>query len=297
MPKSILKKPSTPTSALPVHSSPQQDRNLEKALHHARLIQERKDAESLILQITETILDFPSSDTSDPAKPSPFDAYRATNLLQSFQPSDYDALIEERNIENRCGYVLCPRSNHRQERCGKYKIIQDPSAGRDGFNIVDKKDLERWCSEACRKRALYVRTQLNEEPAWARVRDVADILLLDESMCDSGNERLEQELATGIRRMDITSGEKRMVDDLENLALERGDQSSGNRVSPFVASDIKEIANSPTTAILPNGAIDSSRAIEGYVPKEIYQRRPRINGNGNMPLDEDNDLDDIIPTI
>ena len=164
-PKSILKTTSQPTS------KSQADRNLELALRHARLIQQRKDIEALILIATEMLLDFPSSPATNPAAPSEEDESRALKLLQPFQPSDFDSLIEERNIDNKCGYVLCPRPHRKEGTNAKYRILRGNTGSARDMKIVERVELEKWCSDECGRRALYLRVQLSDTPAWERAGD------------------------------------------------------------------------------------------------------------------------------
>ncbi|KAI4161110.1 MAG: hypothetical protein LQ342_005147 [Letrouitia transgressa] len=256
--KPILKKPS---------SANQEDRNLERALYHANLIQQRKDTELLILQNTETLLDLPSPNTKDCSNPSAADVSTVTNLLQPFQPSDYDSLIEERNIDQKCGYVLCPRRNRQENSMGRYKIKLNPSAGKDGINIVERQSLERWCSDECGKRALFLRVQLNEEPAWARAAGVGEIVLLEEGMRNLEPGNREQQLVAEFEQLDIKAGEDRVIDSLRKLAIERGDQEPTDKVSPAVTKDLKENTNNPRSLSL-KGEKSSGSKIEGSAKKE-----------------------------
>ena len=92
-----------------------------------------------------TLMDFPSSATTDSKRPAPADAVQFQQLIIPFQPSDYDSLIEERNIAGQCGYALCPRPK-RKMRSGAKKHFIDTDKG---VEIVDTKLLEVWCSDSC----------------------------------------------------------------------------------------------------------------------------------------------------
>src|SRR5947208_8839154 len=106
MPKPILKKPPMPSSPS-ASSISKEERGRQPAIYHAEIIQQRKALELAILRATETLIDLPSPATVDPSDPSRDDASAVRSLLVPFQPSDYDGLIQERNIEGKCGYVLC----------------------------------------------------------------------------------------------------------------------------------------------------------------------------------------------
>jgi hypothetical protein len=93
------------------------------------------------------------------------------------------------------------------------------------FRIAKKEDAEKWCSDACARRALYVRVQLSECPAWERGGEtsVASIDLLDEPKTE------EDLVMEGIGNLDLN---RQAAQDKErksgNLALERGETSQGS---------------------------------------------------------------------
>ncbi|KAL9033796.1 MAG: hypothetical protein Q9214_007340 [Letrouitia sp. 1 TL-2023] len=282
--ESILKKSS---------STNQEDRNLERALYQANLVQQHKDTELLILQNTETLLDLPSPNTKDCSNPSAADVSIVTDLLQPFQPSDYDSLIEERNIDQKCGYVLCPRRNRQEKSMGRYKIKLDPSAGKDGIDIVERQSLERWCSDECGKRALFLKVQLNEEPAWARAAGVGKIVLLEEGMRDLEPGKQEQQLVAEFEQLDINAREDRVMDSLRKLAIERGDQDPTDNVSAVV-KDLKENTNSSRSLSL-RGDKSNGSEIGGYVPK--VEHKLKQGTNAKRSIDRERDLDERISSI
>ncbi|CAL3967334.1 hypothetical protein PZA11_003668 [Diplocarpon coronariae] len=214
-PKSILKKKlsSTPSATDPYKTI--SDRNREVALYHATLLQARKDLELQILLSTESLIDYPLSQ-SPASNPSPSDALSFKSHLAPFTPSDYDALIEERNINSLCGYALCPNPRLR-EGAGEYRILGIGGKASD-FRVIKREELERWCGVECKKRAMWVRVQLSERPAWERKGDIGPgIELLDEPKADVV-ERME--------KLDLSTegeGEKKRKD----LARERGDREMG----------------------------------------------------------------------
>ena len=87
------------------------------------------------------------------------------------------------------------------------------------FKVVEREELEKWCSEACARRALYVRVQLSESPAWEREAAASvDIDLLDEP------KSAEDLVAEGIGKMDLYGSEaKGKKQEAADLAFERGD--------------------------------------------------------------------------
>lgn len=213
--KSILKK-----STYPATNSPSKaDRDRETALYHANLIQQRKDIELEILLSMETLIDYPlARSPHNAANPSHADATSFKNYLRPFQPSDYDALIVERNINEHCGYALCANPRVKEEGGGIYRLLGKSGKAKD-FRIVEKSELEKWCSEACARRALYVRVQLSETPAWERGASgsMIQIDLLDEPKSD------EDTVVERLQALDVNATEDMTIDSA-NLALERGDR-------------------------------------------------------------------------
>ncbi|KAI9785585.1 MAG: hypothetical protein M1835_003308, partial [Candelina submexicana] len=169
------------SSAAPDYALPRiLDRNTDSALLQATLLQQRQEFELQILDATEKLIDFPSLQSADPAHPDPAEATRFKTLLTLFQPADYDSLIHERNINGKCGYALCPCSRLIENTRAKFRILRGKGNPED-FQVVPRAQLEQWCSEECAKRALYLKVQLDEQPAWMRAspHDVKLVLLDD----------------------------------------------------------------------------------------------------------------------
>ncbi|KAL9001488.1 MAG: hypothetical protein Q9169_000063 [Polycauliona sp. 2 TL-2023] len=280
-PKSILKPSSVVTKDSPSPSNiSREERNRQLALHHAHLIQYRKDIESLIQTAIENLLDLPTSSTTSPSEPSLADQSTAKEALRPFQPSDYDSLIEERNINCKCGYIFCPRENRKQNKHSKYRIL----TGR-GFRVVESKELERWCSDECGRMALYLKVQLSDEPAWTREWEECKPL---ELYSDGG-----QSSRAGSQPLVHTEGlnkDHTMAIRLKDLAIERGDKDDKMTASARVAVDVKEkIHEEQVTPTAPNAQSTHADAIEGYIPigKHISE----------WTADHRGDADDIMPTI
>ena len=257
-PKSILKNTLPSQSA----SKSRADRNLDLALHHARLIQHRKDMEALILSSTETLLDFPSSSTVDPADPSSTDESRALAHLQPFCPSDLDSLIEERNIDHRCGYMLCPRQNRKEGTSAKYRILRGSKNLGEEMKIVAKAELERWCSDECGKRALYLRVQLNDTPAWERAGGLTGVPTL--KILKSSNEDPVSVTRDTGTNVDVVTQQ------LKQLALERGDMDETILASLLKATILESHTgelNTPRVTMTTENADRSHCSVEGYTPR------------------------------
>jgi hypothetical protein len=274
-PKSILKKTGPPMTER--NGRPVNQRHLDVALHHASIIEQRKAVEAQVLDSIMTLMEWPRSPDADPKRPSAVDVRDFTETVAAFQPADYDALIEERNIADKCGYALCPKPKMRARSTAKKQFVDTDK----GVEIVDRKVLEVWCSDDCAKRALYVKVQLNEEPAWLRTGAHGERI---ELMMDNA-----QELRTALpvrtkpaAPAPVKTEEEDDMDDawaaLDNakteLALERGEKpgavSKAN--NSLVQDTIKEHASSSAPPQPPTLPAGSTMAIEGHIPRHNRQK-------------------------
>ncbi|KUI68627.1 Putative RNA polymerase II subunit B1 CTD phosphatase rpap2 [Cytospora mali] len=237
--KGILKKTksasSSPPPAAPEGTLGRNDPR-RIAIQHALILQDRKDTESQILENITELLDLPYK-ANPPSSPDPSDVATFTSLIRIFQPSDYDDLIVERNLdENKCGYALCPNKRRKYKGAGTYKMI---NKGKKDFDIVETKELEKWCSQECTKRALWIKVQLNETAAWERV-GLPDIVFelyperdsekpssaaaTDKSSSDKDTNNEPERLAAQMARLQLNQDRKAAQDNAA-LALERGEDA------------------------------------------------------------------------
>jgi hypothetical protein len=297
-PKSILKKTTTVSTNAPPAAKPVTQRHLDVALHHANIIEQRKAVEKQVLDTILDLLDFPGSSDADPQRPSASDARRFRDAVIPFQPADYDALIEERNIADKCGYALCPRPK-RKARSSARKQFIDTSKG---VQIVDRKVLEVWCSDDCAKRALFVKVQLNEEPAWTRQGGYGDEIELMVENAEEHHKALPLRLKKGVAPPPPSSEEEDVAaawaahdDALADLAIERGEKpgrlSKANK--ELLQSKIKERVASapPMPPSLPEQMSASHMAIEGHVPRR--DQAAKIDADEDE--DDDQDWDKHLP--
>ena len=294
MPKSILKRSSAPTGN-PVRT--REARNRETALHHARIIQHRKDIESQILDATETLIDFPTSSIVDFSKPTLHDADAVKSKLKQFQQSDYDALVEERNIDRRCGYVLCPRPLTQQNTNAKFRIMNGKGRDLEGLKIVETHKSEQWSSQDCARRAAYIRVQLRSEPAWVGSGTLdTHIILPEEKYVAEGapNSDQEQQLPD-LQLLSLEEPEDDILRGMRDLAMERGDNFSSSVPASLIRSNILEKPQASYTTAKPPDIIDrSSNLVEGHRPRLCGDKlRPRDIGTGEGEEDDQ----DIIPMI
>ena len=234
----------------------QDKRNLDIALHHANRIQTQKQIQNLIVSNVEALLDLPAGPQHTSAEAAKF-----ARLIWPFQPSDFNALIEERRSESKCGYVLCskePRS---------VTLGESASWKLKGQGAGD------YCSTECVRKSMYVKAQLSGVPAWEREPGVhADIILPE-----SDRPVLDGAVQPAQSRSRVTN------DGARELAMERGEQSTNFRPKQVMMDTL--IEKQPTKRAVPpsgpNGA--SCGTIEGYMPRGLF--KPKKDG------DEDNDED------
>ncbi|XDG09600.1 hypothetical protein ABKA04_009215 [Annulohypoxylon sp. FPYF3050] len=203
------------------------------AVQQALVIQAQRDRED---QIQDTLIELsrlplapsttpPPSQTYTAANPSPSDKTRFLTSIRLFQPSEYEDLITERNSLNKCGYCLCPSPRAKMSGGGSFKLL---NYGRADFSIVPRAELERWCSRACARRAMYVKVQLVEHAA-APVESIRIDLLEEEDTTKAqagakeGNDAA-QRVAKELRELE--EKQKKAARDAKDLALERGEKAS-----------------------------------------------------------------------
>lgn len=288
--RSILKPSSPPSKDSPAAPKlSREERNRQVALHHARLLQHRKDIEARNLASTETLLDLPSSPSTSPSQPSTADTEAVKDALRTFQRSDFDALIEERNIDHRCGYILCPRENRSQNSSGKYRIV----TGRKDidFQVVNPKELARWCSDGCGKMALYLRVQLGEGPAWMREWQADNqVEMFNEKEERKARGDYHEKSAPWNRKTGPENRGEDMQERMKDLEVERGDKSRVDRITTSIAIRVKEKEQGGQTTPIPPSTVDNHEgAIEGYVPSG--KRDPKRS------IGQEEDVEDILPTI
>jgi hypothetical protein len=300
--KSILKTPTVSTST-PLTATPVSQRQRDVAIHHANIIEQQKSVEKDVLDAIIDLLDFPTSPKADPTRPSPSDALRFEDAIMPFQPSDYDSLIEERNIAGKCGYALCPRPKRKARSTARKHFVDTAK----GVEIVDKKALEVWCSDDCARRALYVKVQLNEDPAWIRQGGQGDKIELMVENKDEHYKALPLRLKTPAKSASPVKNEDEddaaamwaaRDDALADLAIERGEKpgrlSKANK--DLISEKIKErtVTTVPVPPTLPSQAAGATHmAIEGHIPGSAS--RPTLDGDDDDDDDDPQDWDKHLP--
>ena len=244
--KSILKKTSKYEQS---SSDPQAERNRSLAIHHATILEQKKQIAAVVLRSIEELIEFPLQ-SKDAEHPDPADVQQVKSHLSLFQPSDFDSAVQERNIEDKCGYMLCPKARWKQNTKAKFRIVP----GRN-VRVVEKGELEKWCSDDCGKRALYLRIQLGDTPLGERASK------------DDGGLKLYGAAEEG-HGDPAQPGVNELTKNLDQLALERGEESNSFR-SKSVNVDVQERAMQDSMPEAPRGEGDtnSHQQIEGFIPR------------------------------
>ena len=246
--KSILKQePPVPKPTLSEEQNAQAEknrRNMSIALHHATRIQHQKDTQALILLNIETLVDYPTGSPLDTSDTSTF-----ISLVHPFQPSDFDSLVEERRIDGKCGYALCPNTP------------RSVTMGSSAAWKLKSQGAEDYCSNNCLRMALYVKSQLSEVPAWEREPGQQPHIFLQDEDASSPTATAGAS-RSGNRELSARNGE---------LALERGEAVSSFRPGEVMTADVVEkatVSHRPSVAVNHSGA--SHTAIEGYEPTSNF---------------------------
>jgi len=251
-PKSILKKSTGETAN-------KDTRLREIAIHHANIIQHQKDVENQIFESLEALIDYPLSTNGTAADPSASDVEGFRTLVTSFRPRDFDELIKERNLADKCGYVFCPRSPTVDNAKGKSRILGKSSI--QNFKIVDADKIARWCSDDCALRAVHISFQLNEEPAWLRSESSSSqIVPLTGDITTTSSQVSAKTHSTNVEQL---------RKDLKILALERGDKASSN-IPSLLSSTIveKESVEAPSPPSTSEKYDEIAHGmVEGYQPQ------------------------------
>ena len=202
------------------------ERARKLALHRAELIQERKDIERQNLHSIENLIDLPSAGAEDSGDPSAEDACQVCDGMRLFTTADLDAVVEERNVDNKCGYVLCPKSSKANSRSSKLHYLKED--GLKSAKVVEAGNLGQWCSAECKKRTLYLKLQLSDTPAWERAGESNTALhLYGEAPSKGGGSTAEVQV---------------LVKDLRQLALEREDSELGSSRLDMLDIQVQEKA-------------------------------------------------------
>lgn len=160
------------------------------------------------------------------------------------------------------------------------------------FKVLTKAEVEKWCSEECARRALYVRVQLSEAPAWERVGVQSDIELRGEPEMPKS---ALAEIAEELRRLDLGDEQEVEVENASerrnaaDLALERG-EGGATKVKGLV--DVR-IMEKDITRMQTAPSINDVSALDGQLENlhlSLEGHVSQFNRDGRLQRDED-DMD------
>ncbi|KAK4125898.1 hypothetical protein N657DRAFT_568402 [Parathielavia appendiculata] len=319
-PKGILKQLSAPpTTKQPASPPPRASSSTsltraellaqQEAAARLRLLEKLRQTElkpPIPLETFELLSQLPRAPCPphDASNPSPADASLVLTSLRDFQPSEYLDLIEERNCLGKCGYALCPRPRRTHE--GGFKI-----STRSG-NIARTTDLNKWCSDACALRALYLKVQL-DNPTYERIssggsgapggRLVVKLELREEKGDGSrksrtsavaaavprGSQEDRDQLAQAMAKLEIDKHTQARKD-ASALAGERGDPGGSVAGLSRVDVTIKESAVDGPVEPPSNLAKGAEYMVEGYRPKANKARGGKQPEEGAESDGEDDEF-------
>jgi RNA polymerase II-associated protein 2 len=231
------------------------DRHRETAIKHARIIEDQKRVKEQVIDLIVECFDLPSTPQAVPTTASAGDVRTFKKALSLFQADDFDELTSERNIDDRCGYALCSRPN--QKHAGGGNKVWNHKRGKD-FKLINRREVERYCSSECEGRGVFVRSQLSSEPAWTRDVTETAVVLLDDV-------QEQDDLATAIKQLTLDETARADLSaKMKELSLERGDGSKPQPTSLEVAE--REVSSDEVPLPPDPGGLDS---IEGHNPRKV----------------------------
>ncbi|KAI7905605.1 Rtr1/RPAP2 family-domain-containing protein [Cokeromyces recurvatus] len=165
---------------------------------------------------------------------------RAATYLQ---PKTYAEVIEERVVQEWCGYPLC---NQTPKTLQKYKISISQR------KVYDQSELANYCSDACFHKSKYYNMQLSEEPVWFR-----DLNVISNAHVVSLEEDFQFAVEQQMKRPQPTKSNQELRDEyvhhlLGNISKDMKEQLQIVEKTPEVSSAINNQSD---------GVYDS---IEGY---------------------------------
>ncbi|KAI9491021.1 Rtr1/RPAP2 family-domain-containing protein [Zychaea mexicana] len=202
------------------------------------------------------------------------------------QPQTYDEVVEERAVQDYCGYPLCDRTPQKNQP--RYRISLSQR------KVYDQSELASYCSDDCMQKSKYFRMQLSEEPVWFRDLQVPppiQIVLPSEDL----KKVLQREKED--KRKDRT-GHQIRIDYvqklLENVPIlpTTGTLTANVTATSFetdTGNEIRIIENTSPNAVPPNMPKDGIHdAIEGF---QIQMRRKSVEGPTTLVLQHGDQAD------
>ncbi|KAL1923238.1 uncharacterized protein VTP21DRAFT_9614 [Calcarisporiella thermophila] len=82
------------------------------------------------------------------------------------QPGLYQEIVEERNVNDLCGYPLCSDPPRHIKTIGEHYVIS-----KEKRKILDVRELKSYCSSRCLAASRFFKMQLTEDPVYIRAFD------------------------------------------------------------------------------------------------------------------------------
>lgn len=150
---------------------------------------------------------------------------------------------------------------------------------RADFGIVETKEVEKWCSDRCARRALYIKVQLNETAAWERIG--LESIVIDLMEEEREGKEQDVDLARDIARLKVD-------EDAKALDAERVGESGKKIDLTIREKDVTSVARPPELEGS-DEEDDGHLNIEGYTSGAGSKRRHKEN-----KVDGDDDEGDLI---
>lgn len=130
-----------------------------------------------------------------------------------------------------------------------------------------------WCSNACARRAMYVKVQLNETAAWERagIPDIEIELMEEDKSAETEADRTARRL--GELKLE---DQRQAANQSAALALERGDrppQPGQGQTFEVTLREKPTTAAPPETGVFEDEGDDDYMAVEGYRSKAIADQK------------------------
>lgn len=224
------------------------------------------EASQLLLKIAELALD----NTVD------------TNLLKFFSrfftQQSYDELVEERNIEHQCGYLLCDSApKHQVRRLSHLGGCMETATRYQIWNrkpsmILPNTYLSQYCRKEHYQASLFYRNQLSQEALFARknILTIPPFPATFEPWYENLVTLLEEVLA---KHKELKSQGKTLTDVISmmnGLSVADGERDTSDLVKMIEEFEIVEnegglIGDEPDLSF--NGT-SAAKQMEGYIPTE-----------------------------
>ena len=220
----------------------------------AQRLQAQARLQDEVLDAILELVDLPSRYGGSPLQPESADLDVFKRGVSLFRCNDFDDLVKERNIYEKCGYCLCSELINKVEQESTHRILWATKGGQD-LKVVPNDASRKWCSKRCENLALFVRKQLSNEPAWER-RAVNKLI----EVPHQDHYSTQADLLPEEDHEDDTDA-NRVTERLGELSLERGDVSRKREPNIIIFENETE---KPVDGAL--NIVDGDE-IEGYHPK------------------------------